>query len=87
MTFWRSVFSEADGTGSFSRVGTAFLLINLVGILWYVVLHNNALPSEAAMFAWSASMLPLYGTNRGSEFLTNSVAYLTSLVKKKDGSA
>jgi hypothetical protein len=82
MTFWCSVFSEPDGTGSFSRVGTGFLLVNLVAMLWYVVIHNHALPSEAAMLAWSASMLPLYGTNRGTDFLTNSVAYLTSLVKK-----
>jgi len=43
--FWRSVFSEADGTGSWSRVSSAMTLVASLVWVSYVVLHTKAIPS------------------------------------------
>lgn len=80
--FWKSTFSEADGTGSFSRVGTAFIVANITAMLWYVVVRNGGFPDAALLLALSAAELPLYGANRGTEFLTQATGYFTTLFKK-----
>jgi len=63
MNFWKGVFSEADGTPSFSRVATGLLVAFVCGWVTHLVWHNNALPD----FAGIALLIgTLYGLNKFS---------------------
>jgi len=44
MGFWRSVFSESDGTGSWSRIAGCFSLAAVLAWATRVVLFTHAIP-------------------------------------------
>lgn|GEM_PF-1606234 len=61
MKFWKGVFSEADGTPSFSRVATGFLVCFAAGWVTHLVWHNHALPEFAGLALFIGT---LYGANQ-----------------------
>jgi hypothetical protein len=61
MDFWKKVFSEPDGTPSFSRVATGFLVCFAAGWVTHLVLHNHNLPDFAGLALFIGT---LYGANQ-----------------------
>lgn len=59
--FWRGVFSDADGTPSFSRVASGFALCFACGWITAVVLKHYALPDFAGISMFVGT---LYGINK-----------------------
>jgi len=45
MKFWKSVFCEPDGTGSYSRVSGAAMVLAVIGWGTYIVIHKGVMPS------------------------------------------
>lgn len=63
MSFWRGVFSEADGTPSFSRVATAVALAFALGWVTSIVARTHQLPDFSGLVAFIGI---LYGINRAA---------------------
>jgi hypothetical protein len=63
MTFWRGVFSEADGTPSFARVATAVTLAFALGWVTAIVARTHQLPDFSGLVAFIGI---LYGINRAA---------------------
>jgi hypothetical protein len=61
--FWRSVFSESDGTPSFSRVATAVIVGFSMGWVTALVRMNHQLPDFGGLVLLIGA---LYGVNRFS---------------------
>lgn len=59
--FWRGVFSESDGTPSFSRLATAVVVAFAVGWTTALVKQNHALPDFAGLSCFIGT---LYGVNK-----------------------
>jgi hypothetical protein len=59
--FWKGVFSEPDGTPSFSRVATGFLVCFAAGWVTHLVWHNHALPEFAGLALFIGT---LYSANQ-----------------------
>ncbi len=59
--FWRGVFSEADGSPSFSRIATAVAVAFAVGWTTALVRQNHALPDFGGMTCFVGT---LYGVNK-----------------------
>ncbi len=59
--FWRGVFSEPDGTPSFSRIATAVLVSFACGWVTALIRYTHTLPSllDLGLF-----ITVLYGTNQ-----------------------
>jgi hypothetical protein len=63
--FLRSVFSESDGTGSWSRLGSLFLTVAIIGWVTHVVLKTHAIPDLGGPAGFlAAGNGSLYGTNQ-----------------------
>ena len=60
MKWLKSIFSEEDGKGSFSRVSTFVLVVSAVCWVTHLVHHNNALPDFTGLSIFIAT---LYGVN------------------------
>jgi hypothetical protein len=60
MNFWKGVFSEVDGTPSFSRVSTGLIVSFACGWVTAIVRHNHALPDLAGLALFVGT---LYGAN------------------------
>lgn len=65
--FWRGVFSEADGTPSFSRVATAVIVGFAMGWVTALVRVNHQLPDFGGLVLLIGS---LYGVNKFSTAVT-----------------
>ena len=61
--FWRSVFSESDGTPSFSRVATAVIVGFSMGWVTALVRLNHQLPDFGGLVMLVGA---LYGVNKFS---------------------
>ena len=61
--FWRGVFSEPDGTPSFSRVATAVIVGFAVGWVTALVRANHQLPDFGGLVLLIGA---LYGVNKFS---------------------
>jgi len=61
MPFWRGVFSEADGTPSFSRVATAVIVAFSMGWVTALVRVNHQLPDFGGLVLLIGA---LYGVNK-----------------------
>jgi hypothetical protein len=61
--FWRSVFSEPDGTPSFSRVATAVIVGFSMGWVTALVRLNHQLPDFGGLVLLIGA---LYGVNKVS---------------------
>jgi hypothetical protein len=61
--FWKGVFSEADGTPSFSRVATAVLVVCAVAWVTQIVKATHGLPELGGL---SLFITVLYATNRAT---------------------
>jgi len=61
MEFWKKVFSESDGTPSFSRVASGFLVCFAAGWVTHLVWHNHVLPEFAGLSLFIGT---LYGANK-----------------------
>ena len=59
--FWRGVFSEPDGTPSFSRMASGLIVAFACGWVSHLVWHNHALPDFAGLALFIGT---LYGTNK-----------------------
>jgi ABC-type uncharacterized transport system permease subunit len=64
--FWRGVFSEPDGTPSFSRVATAMIVGFAMGWVTALVRMNHQLPDFGGLVLLIGA---LYGVNRVSTVL------------------
>lgn len=64
--FVRGLFSESDGTPSFSRFATGFLVMFAAGWVSHLVWHNHSLPDFAGLALFIGA---LYGTNKFSSAL------------------
>ena len=73
--FWRGVFSEPDGSPSFSRVATAVLLAFACGWVTAIVVKHYALPDFTSLVMFVGV---LYGINRGA-------TAIQSFGQKKEG--
>jgi len=62
-SFWRSVFSESDGTPSFSRVATAVIVAFSMGWVTALVRVNHQLPDFGGLVLLIGT---LYGVNKFS---------------------
>jgi ABC-type uncharacterized transport system permease subunit len=60
-SFWRGVFSESDGTPSFSRVATAVIVAFAVGWVTALVRLNHQLPDFGGLVLLIGA---LYGVNK-----------------------
>jgi hypothetical protein len=65
--FWRGVFSESDGTPSFSRVATAVIVAFAMGWVTALVRMNHQLPDFGGL-------VPLIGTLYGVNKVAGAVA-------------
>lgn len=63
LQFIKSVFSEPDGTGSFSRCATAVTIVCGVSILCYLIWRNGSLPDATVLAALGAWMVAPYTAN------------------------
>ena len=63
-TFWRSVFSEADGTGSASRVLTAYLIGIAGACVLFLTIRNGALPGPMELTGLAAFATAPYDVNK-----------------------
>jgi len=61
--FWRGVFSESDGTPSFSRVSTAVIVAFAMGWVTALVRANHQLPEFGGLVLLIGT---LYGVNKVS---------------------
>lgn len=80
LKFLRSVFSEADGSGSFSRCTAGLIVVATLAWVSHVVFKTHAIPEldgPAAFLTTGAGSL--YGTNK----LSSIVSAFTG--KGKDG--
>jgi uncharacterized membrane protein len=68
--FWRSVFSEADGTGSASRVLTALLTSAVAFVLLYTVVHEHKIPDLGTLAGLAGFAVSPYAVNKGTQMLT-----------------
>jgi len=66
--FWRGVFSESDGTPSFSRVATAVIVAFAMGWITALVHANHQLPDFGGLVLLIGA---LYGVNKFSGALGN----------------
>ena len=66
--FWKSVFSESDGTASFSRVATGATIIGSIVWITHIVLKTHALPDFAGVSLLNAT---LYGLNKAHDAVSS----------------
>lgn len=59
--FWRGVFSEVDGTPSFSRVATGLIVAFSLGWVTALVRTNHSLPDFGGLVLFIGA---LYGVNK-----------------------
>ena len=59
--FCRGVFSESDGTPSFSRVATGLIVAFALGWVTHLVWHNHALPDFGGLVLFIGA---LYSVNK-----------------------
>jgi hypothetical protein len=59
--FWRGVFSETDGTPSFSRIATSVFVAFSVGWITALVERTHSLPDFAGLSCFVGT---LYGVNK-----------------------
>jgi len=62
-SFWRGVFSESDGTPSFSRVSTAVIVAFAMGWVTALVRINHQLPDFGGLVLLIGT---LYGVNKAA---------------------
>jgi hypothetical protein len=68
--FVRSVLSEADGTGSFSRVAGAAIVLGTLGWVTHVVWHLHTIPDLTGPAAFvTTGVGTLYGVNKASDII------------------
>lgn len=67
LAFLKSTFSEADGTGSSSRVLGGVVIFATLSWITYLVLKNNALPDLSGASIFVGSGFSGYGINKLSE--------------------
>lgn len=66
--FWRGVFSESDGTPSFSRVATSVIVGFACFWITYLVVKNHGFPEFMGVGGF---VTVLYGTNKLSGALSS----------------
>lgn len=65
MNFWKSVFSESDGTGSFSRVASGFVVLCSMSWASYRVMRFGDVSDLTQIGLFTASLVTvLYGLNK-----------------------
>jgi hypothetical protein len=78
--FFRSVLSESDGTGSWSRCGSLLIVLFTLGWVTHVVCKTHAIPDLGGATGFmTVGTGALYGTNK----LSSIVSAVTG--KGKDG--
>ena len=78
--FLKSVFSEVDGTGSWSRVGSLLIVLATIGWVTYALCKNHAIPDLSGPTAFlTTGTGTMYGTNK----LSSIISAITG--KGKDG--
>jgi hypothetical protein len=70
MSFLKSVFSEPDEKGSFTRIATALLILAALGWVTRLVWINHALPDFGGITLFVGT---LYGLNKAGT-LANTIA-------------
>lgn len=65
-SFLKSVFSESDGTGSFARLASGFVILCVMGCYVWLTIKTGAMPAgwEGMLIFMTTSVLNLYGLNK-----------------------
>jgi hypothetical protein len=79
LKFLKSVFSEADGTGSCSRILSAVFSLAVIGWVTHIVLKTHAIPPLGDATTLIAAP---YGINKVATKIADAVS---ALAGKKDG--
>lgn len=64
MSFWKEVFSEDDGQGSWSRVSSGVALVAVIGWITHIVMKTHALPDFSGSTLFVSAP---YSANRAAE--------------------
>jgi hypothetical protein len=78
--FWKGVFSEADGTPSFTRVASGMLLAFACGWVSCLVYRNNALPDLGGLALLIGTP---YGLNKLSQAAAQKLGAAASRAEEK----
>lgn len=84
MTFLRGMFSEEDGSPSFSRVATGFIVAFVLGLMTYTVTKTSAFPDASSLAGLSVFITSLYATNKASEKASDILGALKGVFTKAD---
>ena len=70
-SFLKSVLSESDGTGSWTRLGSCLIVLSTLGWITHVVWKTHAIPDlgGATAFMTTGSGV-MYGTNKLSSVVS-----------------
>ena len=67
----KSVFSEDDGLGSYSRCASGFIVASVCSWVLFLVVKNHAMPDLTGPSAFLTTGVGIhYGTNKASEILS-----------------
>lgn len=69
--FWRSVFSESDGSGSFSRIASGLHSVAGLGWITHVVAHTHAIPDPTVLVGVAAFVTAPYAANKVSNAVSS----------------
>lgn len=69
-SFLREVFSDDDGTGSFSRCAAAFCVLATISWVCFLVYKNHILPDFSGLTLFNSA---IYGINRAHAALTSGI--------------
>lgn len=83
-SFWRSAFSEDNGTGSASRILSAITVVSSLVWISLVVWHNRAVPDLASVAVFDSSVVGvLYGINKVSSKASDTVVNYRSFTSNQ----
>lgn len=69
--FLRSVFSESDGTGSWSRIGSLLIVLSTLAWVTHVVWKTHAIPDLGGATGFMTTGAgTLYATNKASSIMS-----------------
>lgn len=86
--FWRTAFSESDGTGSLARVISAIVAINTLFIADLVAIHIKAIPDLTTLSVFTSSIIGvLYGVNKISTKASDAVVTYRTITNPPPGTS
>ena len=83
-SFWRSAFSEDNGTGSASRILSAATVVCSLVWISLVVWHTKSIPELGSVSAFDAAVVSvLYGINKVTSKVSDTVVNYRSFTSNQ----